>query len=632
MDGINKYNEFVALHKPQLESSAVPVHFWPALYRKLTTDNFDAGEALQLLLIDYDDDEDEKQEEGSDDDNAKPAFALEVAREQGIKASDPHAIYLIDHAWTFRLNSARQQLEQYPQLADRLSAITGVDLEHEQRIDKILRRLWRYCHAYSIATEGLTDEERMPIWYVMDEVGSAVNHSDEPNFRLVPLLYLNTQTTYSLLFPIRDCEQGAPVTRDFAEYVSKDAPQRSALLLPWQETDLSEESFLQVEPSADYFSSGHIPETYPKEESTAVEAPPARCDPLKVYAQYDVLREHLTAPEFVLVDNEQDADVLWLTYHYKNFAEFARDTPHKFINQFPFEYVITIKDLLGIVGRRAAKEHHNAETLDTYPPWLPTTYNLSTELREFVAYYQQRAAKRLDNHWIIKPWNLARGLDTHITDNIKQIVRLPATGPKIAQKYIERPVLFHREELNAQVKFDVRYVILVKRVKPLEAYVHRKFFLRFANRPFSLDSFDDYEKHYTVMNYQEQAQLHHIQCDDFLDMWRQQYPKHDWAVVEQQICGMLHEVLQCASQAPPPCGLAPCAQSRALYAADIMLAWTGSGVEQHGMQPKLLEINWTPDCKRACDYYPDFFNDIFKLLFLDEQNNEMFRLLTANGQ
>ncbi|KAH8413760.1 hypothetical protein KR222_007834 [Zaprionus bogoriensis] len=636
MDGINKYNEFVALHKTQLESSAVPVHLWPALYRKLNTDTFDAGVALQLMLIDYDDDDDE-QLDPDDDDNARPVFALEVAREQGLKASDPQAIYLVDHAWTFRLNSARQQLEQYPQLADRLSAITGVDLEHEQRVDKILRRLWKYCHAYSLASEGLSDEERMPIWYVMDEVGSAVNHSDEPSFRLVPLLHLNTQTTYSLLFPIRDCEQGTPVTRDFAEYVAKDALQRSALLLPWRESDLSAESFLQVEPSAEYFSSGHIHETYPADESASAATPAAsRCDPLKVYAEYDVLRANLTAPEFVLVDSADAADVLWLTCHYKHFAELAQQTPHRFINQFPFEYVITIKDLLSIVGRRAALEHHNAETLETYPAWLPTTYNLSTELREFVAYYQQRAARGLDNHWIIKPWNLARGLDTHITDNIKQIVRLPATGPKIAQKYIERPVLFRREELDAQVKFDVRYVILLKRVKPLEAYVHRKFYLRFANRPFSLDHFDDYEKHYTVMNYQEQAQLHHIRCEDFLALWQQQYPQHEWSALEQQICAMLYEVLQCASKEPPPRGLAPCAQSRALYAADIMLAWTGSGNEQQQqqqrIQPKLLEINWTPDCKRACDYYPEFFNDIFKLLFLDEQNNESFRLLTADGQ
>ncbi|KAH8372700.1 hypothetical protein KR009_003134 [Drosophila setifemur] len=625
MDGINKYNEFVALHKPQLESSAIPVHFWPALYRKLTTDTFDAGEALQLMLIDYDED-DEEQNPAEDDFSPNPVFALGVAREQGIKASDPQAIYLIDHAWTFRLNSARQQLEQYPQLADRMSAITGVDLELTDRVDKILRRLWKYCHAYSIGSQEMSEEERQPIWYVMDEVGSAVSHSDDPNFRLVPLLYLNSQTTYSVMFPIRNCDAGDQVTRDMVEYVVKEAPQRAALLLPWRDADLTEESFLQVEPRADYFTSGHIPETYPKDNTDPLPAR-LRCDPLKVYAEYEVVREYLTSPEFILVNSEEEADILWLTHHFKTFAEFAEQSPERFINQFPFEYVITIKDLLSIVGRRAVKEHHNRLTLDTYPEWLPTTYNLSTELREFASYYQARAAKGLDNHWIIKPWNLARGLDTHITDNIKQIVRLPSTGPKIAQKYIERPVLFRREELEGPVKFDIRYVILVKSVKPLKAYVHRKFFLRFANHPFSLDRFDDYEKHFTVMNYQEEAQLHHVKCEEFLGLWQEQYPDNSWPALEQMICTMLHKVLQCASQADPPCGLAPCAQSRALYAADIMLRWAD---DEKIIQPQLLEINWTPDCKRACDYYPDFFNDIFRLLFLDEDNDESFRLLAGN--
>ncbi|BFG04305.1 tubulin--tyrosine ligase-like protein 12 [Drosophila madeirensis] len=622
MDGINKYNEFVALHKSQLETLAVPVHLWPALYRKLTTEIFDAGEVLQLMLIDYDEDVDE--ENGDDDDSTNPVFALGVAREEGIKVSDPLAVYLIDHCWTFRLNNARQTLEENPQLADRLSAMTGVDLEHEQRVDKILKRLWRYCHAYSIHHGGNSDEDRTPIWYVMDEIGSAVNHSDDPNFRVVPLLYLDTHTTYSIMFPIKDCEQNELLTRDVVEYVAKDAPQRAALLLPWVEENLSGVSFLQVEPSADYFTSGHIPETYPK-RNTNPSPTQGRCDALKVYAEYDVVRQHLTDEKFLLVDAEEEADVFWLTRHFKAFEELSEQTPSKFINQFPFEYVITIKDLLSIVGRRAAKEHHDGVSLETYPAWLPTTYNLSTELTEFVAYYQARAAKGLDNHWIIKPWNLARGLDTHITDNIKQIVRLPTTGPKIAQKYIERPVLFRRTELDCRVKFDIRYVILLKSVQPLEAYVHRKFFLRFANHPFSLDHFDDYEKHYTVMNYQDEAELHHVKCDDFLTLWQEQYPDNNWTEIEQQICDMLQEVLQCACQEPPPCGLAACPQSRALYAADIMLRWIDE--EKKVMQPQMLEINWTPDCKRACDYYPNFFNDIFKLLFLDENNDEIFRAL-----
>jgi tubulin--tyrosine ligase-like protein 12 len=48
-----------------------------------------------------------------------------------------------------------------------------------------------------------------------------------------------------------------------------------------------------------------------------------------------------------------------------------------------------------------------------------------------------------------------------------------------------------------------------------------------------------------------------------------------------------------------------------------MLAWRSEG-DKRVVQPKLLEINWMPDCQRACQYYPDFFNDIFCVLFLDQ--------------
>uniref|UniRef100_A0A0A1WNG6 Tubulin--tyrosine ligase-like protein 12 n=1 Tax=Zeugodacus cucurbitae TaxID=28588 RepID=A0A0A1WNG6_ZEUCU len=641
MDGINLFTQFVAQHKPQLESSGVPQHFWKSLHRKLVKEIFDAGISLQLLLIDYEDDEENVSETPvvSANNTTKlvaeephPMFALSVAREGGIKADDPDAIYLIDHAWTFRMNMARQQLEQHEQLTDRMCAIMGVDIDDEDRIDQVLVKMWRYCHSYTIASNGLSDEERLPIWYVMDEVGSAVSHSDDPNFRLVPFLYLNNQTTYSVLFPIRDCAYEENVTRDFVEYFSKDNAERDVLLLPWRATDLREHSFMQVEPDQQYFSTGHIPETFPEGDIALLKPQINRNQPLKVYSEYDVVSAHLTDPCFQLVGDQMEADVLWLTHHYKDFAELALNTPNRFINQFPYEYVLTIKDLLAITGRRTAKEHHNPSTLETYPRWLPTTFNLKTELLQFASYYQHRVAKGLDNHWIVKPWNLARGMDTHITDSIVQIVRLPITGPKVAQKYIERPVLFKRSELDAEVKFDIRYVILVKSFQPLEAYIHRKFFLRFANKSFSLNNFDDYEQHFTVMNYHEEAELRHIKCEDFLGYWKEQYPTHDWTSIQKEICFMLHEILTCATKRPPPCGIPPCQQSRALYAADIMLEWEKSDDDKTSqMRPKLLEINWTPDCKRACDYYPDFFNDIFKLLFLDETNNESFLQLEASS-
>lgn len=45
------------------------------------------------------------------------------------------------------------------------------------------------------------------------------------------------------------------------------------------------------------------------------------------------------------------------------------------------------------------------------------------------------------------------------------------------------------------------------------------------------------------------------------------------------------------------------------------------------MVPQILEANFTSDCNRACQYYPDYFNKVFTSLFLEDeaaqQSNEI---------
>ncbi|XP_055585705.1 tubulin--tyrosine ligase-like protein 12 [Uranotaenia lowii] len=613
MEGQNDYDAFLAGHKPQLEASGVPEHLWQELFRKLNQQIFDAGNSFSLMLVDY------GEEQRSEED---PIWTVAVTKEGGLRAKDPCEIYLVDHAWTFRTDNARQLLNEHPALVNRLAIMMGIEQEDVPRtvvVGKILNDVWKWCNMYSLNGEGLSVENRMPIWYVMDELGSGILHGDEPNCRVVPFIHVTEQMTYSLLFPIEDIDEGDQLYRDFVEGVPDKSKERDALLLPWRYTRFIEENFQQMEPPKEYFLAGHIEESLQNPDV----APPLFDGnrPLKVYSQYDMVNKYLTDPGFEIVDNPDDADILWMTSHFKQYKEFSESTPNKYINQFPFENVITIKDLLSVVCRRMAKKGGSQDRLGPNPRWLPVTYNLKTELVEFVSYFQNRAAKGLDNHYIIKPWNLARGLDMYITKNLSQIMRLQQTGPKIVQKYIENPVLFERPEVEGKVKFDVRYVVLLKSVDDPAAYIYTNFFLRFANKSFDLTDFDDYEKHFTVMNY-SQFQLRHMKCEEFLDQWAVQYPKHPWQTIEDDISSMLKEVVLGATQRKPPCGIGASSQSRALYAVDLMLEWTNEGTR---VQPKILEINFTPDCERACKYYPEFYNDVFNLLFLDQENVDVFR-------
>lgn len=589
MGQTSEMTAFLNLHEDQLVSAGVPEQFWQTLYTKLVNQTFNTSEYFELLKVEQDDEENDKHH---------PSLILRALKD--INKCNAQHIYLIDHAWTYKING-KQQLLEHDVLIKRLCNILNIafNLDKKGLIDKLLDNLWKINNFYSISN-AKDVEDRLPIWYIMDEVGTAVTHSNHPNCRIVPFVYINDQITYSILFPIEDIKEAEIITRDFAEGITESI-RREAILLPWVFKSFESIDVNPPMPDEEYFLSGHIKESLP--DLSKLEGKKVLGNVLKIYSQYSLININLNSNKFTIVDNPDDADILWYTEHFKDFKKLSC-SPEKFINQFPFEYVLTVKDLLCITCRRK----------QTALNWLPTSYNLITEIGHFVSYFQKRDKEGFDNLWIVKPYNLARSLDIHITNNLDYILRVSLTGPKIVQKYITNPVLFYRPECNGRVKFDIRYVLLLESVKPLKAYVYKHFFLRFANKPFELNDFEEYEKHFTVMNYIENADLKHMKYTDFLLNWLVQYPDYEWDTVEKLIFKMLKDILECAIIEEPPCGIAHNPQSRALYAADIMLEWT----EDKEIEPKILEINFTPDCKRACDYYPQFYEDIFRVLFFNE--------------
>lgn len=147
--------------------------------------------------------------------------------------------------------------------------------DEENPIDAIIEQMWKYNQTYTLAVDGGKAEDREPYWYIRDEFGSAIEHSDQPNARMVPFLSMIDGQMYTLLWLIEDVpSEGWILTRETcpnhsilchffsSEWLSidyvcgiRDELIRRAKLVPWTNDDLSEDvNYQQEEPNEQYFN------------------------------------------------------------------------------------------------------------------------------------------------------------------------------------------------------------------------------------------------------------------------------------------------------------------------------------------------------------------------------------------
>ncbi|XP_026441002.1 tubulin--tyrosine ligase-like protein 12 isoform X1 [Papaver somniferum] len=473
-------------------------------------------------------------------------------------------------------------------------------------VDRVVNAMWLYLMTYRLADEEKIDETS--VWYVMDELGSALRHSDKPNFRVSPFLYmpdgkLASAISFTILWPIHNVRKGDECTRDFLFGIGEDK-QRSARYTAWFHTPRN--FFIQeYEMYKNQLASrSSVPASPCVETSSPASLTRNDGAALRVYTDVPHVDDFLTRPEFVLTTDPADADIIWTSVQVDDETRKATGiTDRQYVNQFPFEACLVMKHYLADTVQKALGS----------PEWLQPTYNLETHLAQLIGDYTVRKRDGNDNLWILKPWNMARTIDTTVTSNISAIIRLMETGPKICQKYIERPSLFNGR------KFDLRYIVLVRQIRPLELFLSDVFWVRLANNQYSVDerTLFEYETHFTVMNYI--GKLNHMNTPDFVKEFEKEH-NVNWLDIHQNIRKMIRAVFESAAVVHPEMH-SP--MSRAMYGVDVML--------DSSFKPKLLEVTYCPDCKRACTYDTeaivgnkeiirgkDFFNFVFGCLFLGE--------------
>ena len=297
----------------------------------------------------------------------------------------------------------------------------------------------------------------------MDELGSGIQHSDTPNVAMAPFLFAPNNKfdehmiSYNLIWPTQNLEHGQNLFRDYLFGIDE-TRFRSAKLACWFDIPYSIfiENYQNYKKNMDQTTAKGLETLKQKDiefiskknlsEVQPLGILPNKARPLYVITDLQIVSENLKHQSFALPTKLEESDIIFLTANIKdNFWELSKE---KYINQFPFEACIVMKNNLAKTV---------SESLG-YVDWLQHTYDLTTHLHEFMGEYKTNQEKDKTNIWIIKPPNMARSMDMVVTNNLDVILRLLETGPKLAQKYIHKPVTLRRK------KIDLRFIVLLRSV------------------------------------------------------------------------------------------------------------------------------------------------------------------------
>lgn len=118
MTKIQAYEDFVKVHGILLAASGLPRTLHRKLFDKLTSETFDGGAYFQV-------------------DPCQGGRQRRLLLTSAASMPKDSNVFLIDHAWTFRLSDAYKQLQEVPGLAQRMAALMCVDIDSNSDAEEI---------------------------------------------------------------------------------------------------------------------------------------------------------------------------------------------------------------------------------------------------------------------------------------------------------------------------------------------------------------------------------------------------------------------------------------------------------------------------------------------------------------
>lgn len=437
--------------------------------------------------------------------------------------------------------------EQAPQS---LQFINGADEKENVVSIPIPDRIWDHIQAVG------------EYWCLGDEIALSIHHSLEPNVAQMPVRSPLNGQSYFVFWPVAVINPFDEIKADLFPLIPLGAE------VPAERPPLTPMKSLKSK-----FHSSVISKR-----------------PIKTYIDMDIFREHLHSDKFQLVDTPEEADLIWYTF--KNFDDWKHIYESKIlVDQIEGEECLTAKDYL-------------YETCTQYMgqvPWLPETFILTEpeEIARFVQRNEELKKSGQSHVWILKAFQTARANLMICTDSASEVLRHASIGPRLVQRYLWNPLNIYGR------KFDLRFIVLLKSVKPMELYAYKVFWPRLAPKEWALEDFDDYERHFTVMNYRAPGKVTPKTWVDFVQQFAVENPNITWEEVLNRCYIAMRDMFMCGCQK-----LVASPYSKAMYGIDLMIT--------NDYQPVILECNFQPDCHRACNLCPTFVDDVFEVLYTDQ--------------